>query len=255
MAVNSRRLVRERVLQSLYALEQGGGSADEIMRSVLRPDSFEAAPAKRFSEQLFLRSLDNVDATDTLIQAHAQNWEFERIALVDRLVLRMALTEMLAFEDIPPKVSINEAIDLAKRYSTDKSGHFVNGILDSSLLQLMDEGRLRKSGRGLVGMPQRPAGAPKTGAVHTDASKPKKRPAKPARSAIGPPPELADAPTIGEIEIRDAGTTGRRRRKRAGQRSASEIIASAKAEATQRLEAEPAAPEGDDPSTSDTPRT
>ncbi len=239
MAVSSRRLVRERVLQALYAMEQGGGSGDEVMRNVLRPDSFEKGVARTFAEKLFLRALDNVDATDLLIQTHAQNWEFERIALIDRLVLRMALTELIAFEDIPPKVSINEGIELAKRYSTDKSGHFVNGILDSSLIQLMNEDRLRKSGRGLVGMPSKTTLA----AVSRKNSDAKKKAAPKANTPRGaaaqasdalhtPAAPLADAPEIADIEIRDTGSTGRRRRKRVGQKSAAQVIASAKAEAT-----------------------
>ena len=64
----------------------------------------------------------------------------------------MAVCEFLSFEDIPPKVTINEAIDIAKRYSTDKSGKFINGILDATLLDLQKQGRLKKSGRGLIGM-------------------------------------------------------------------------------------------------------
>jgi N utilization substance protein B len=69
---------------------------------------------------------------------------------VDRLTLRMAITEFLHFEDIPPKVTINEAIEVAKSYSTEQSGTFLNGILDAVLKTLKTEGRLRKSGRGLV---------------------------------------------------------------------------------------------------------
>nr|WP_243663960.1 transcription antitermination factor NusB [Rhodothermus marinus] len=64
----------------------------------------------------------------------------------------MAICELLAFEDIPPKVSINEAIELAKKYSTEKSGQFVNGVLDAVVLDLQRQGRLKKSGRGLIGM-------------------------------------------------------------------------------------------------------
>ena len=64
----------------------------------------------------------------------------------------MAICELLTFEDIPPKVSINEAIEVAKRYSTSKSGKFINGILDAVLISLQREGRLRKKGRGLLGM-------------------------------------------------------------------------------------------------------
>ncbi len=224
----------------------------------LRPDSLEKGVARTFAEQLFLRALDNVDATDKLIQTHAQNWEFERIALIDRLVLRMTLTELLAFEDIPPKVSINEGIELAKRYSTDKSGHFVNGILDSSLIQLMEEGRLRKSGRGLVGMPTQSTLAA-VSRKNTSAKKaapkantPRGSAAEESEALHQPVAPLADAPEISDIEIRDTGSTGRRRRKRVGQKTAAEVIASAKAEAS----AASAAPETESTdATDDAPRS
>jgi N utilization substance protein B len=84
-----------------------------------------------------------------MIKRKAVNWEFSRIAVMDKLILRMALCEFLCFEDIPPKVSIDEAIEIAKKYSTEKSGRFVNGILDAVLNDLRAEGRLRKRGRGL----------------------------------------------------------------------------------------------------------
>ena len=74
------------------------------------------------------------------------------MAILDRLILRMAICELCRFEDIPPKVSINEAIDIAKRYSTERSGHFVNGMLDAIVYELEQSGELRKSGRGLRGM-------------------------------------------------------------------------------------------------------
>jgi N utilization substance protein B len=80
----------------------------------------------------------------------AENWKYERIALVDRLVLRIALCELLYFDDIPPKVTINEAIDLAKKFSTAESGRFVNGMLDALFKKYSDEKRIRKKGRGLL---------------------------------------------------------------------------------------------------------
>jgi len=79
-----------------------------------------------------------------------ENWEFGRIALIDRLILRLALCELLHFDEIPPKVTINEAIDLAKKYSTSQSGRFVNGILDSLYQKYKSENRIKKRGRGLI---------------------------------------------------------------------------------------------------------
>lgn len=150
--MSSRREARERVMQALYAFELGGGSVQHITKTILKHDLGDDPASFRFAEKLFLRTLDLTEESDAIISRHADNWDLARIALVDRIVLRIAVCEFLTFEDIPPKVTINEAIDIAKSYSTDNSGKFVNGILDAAVLELQKEGRLKKSGRGLVGM-------------------------------------------------------------------------------------------------------
>lgn len=139
-------------MQALYAFELGGGDADHVILTVLRPGFEEDETNRRFAEALFLRTLDHMTEIDAVIGKHLENWDFERVALVDRILLRMAICEFISFDDIPPKVSINEAIEVAKRFSTSKSGKFINGILDAVLIELQQEGRLRKAGRGLVGM-------------------------------------------------------------------------------------------------------
>ena len=78
------------------------------------------------------------------------NWDLSRIALIDRILLRMGICEILFFPDIPPKVSINESIEIAKDYSTSSSGKFINGILDAILDDLKKDGKLNKKGRGLL---------------------------------------------------------------------------------------------------------
>ena len=83
-----------------------------------------------FSEPLIRGTIEHRDECDALIVKFARNWELHRIATVDRNVLRLAIYEMLHREDIPPIVSINEAVDIAKKFSTQESGRFVNGILD-----------------------------------------------------------------------------------------------------------------------------
>lgn len=150
--MSSRREARERVMQALYAFEQGGGSAEHIIGHIIRPGLDDDPSTFKFCESLFLRCVDAEDEANEIIKQYAENWEFSRIALIDRLLLRMAICEMLSFPDIPPKVSINESIEIAKKFSTENSGKFINGILDAVLLVLFEEGRLRKSGRGLVGM-------------------------------------------------------------------------------------------------------
>jgi N utilization substance protein B len=148
--MSKRRQVRERVLQALYAHALSGDDAEHVLDTLVRPPFAEEAAYLRFAERLFLFTLDARDEADALIARHTENWELDRLALTDRLVLRMAITELLRFEDIPPKVTLNEALEVAKAFSTEKSGAFVNGVLDAVLRELRESGRLRKSGRGLV---------------------------------------------------------------------------------------------------------
>ena len=139
-------------MQALYAHELAGGDVRHFIDTLLKPQLKEDAENLRFAESLFLRTLEMEASLDEIISRHAENWDLSRIALIDHIVLRMAIAELLTFEDIPPKVSINEAIEIVKRYSTSKSGQFINGILDAVLVDLQDRGMLKKSGRGLVGM-------------------------------------------------------------------------------------------------------
>lgn len=139
-------------MQAMYAITLGGDDAEHVVKTVIEEQLGDDKAMKDFATKLFLSAMGIADVADELVSRHTKNWDLERIALIDRLLLRLAICEMLRFEDIPPKVSINEAIEVAKRYSTDNSGKFINGILDAVLLDLHNEGRLKKSGRGLVGM-------------------------------------------------------------------------------------------------------
>lgn len=96
----------------------------------LPPPTTEEVGVRSFAEPLILGTLDNQERIDAEIVNHAANWTIERIAVVDRNILRLAIYELLHRQDIPPIVTINEAVDIAKRFSTDESGKFVNGILD-----------------------------------------------------------------------------------------------------------------------------
>ena len=146
----SRRAARELALQVLYALEyQAGEDPLKVYRDVVYDFGREDADSP-FARELVLKTSQHADEFDVLIESKSANWDLERIAVIDRLVLRMALCEFLFFPDIPPKVTIDEAIEIAKRYSTEKSGKFVNGLLDSLLDDLRAHGRIHKSGRGLL---------------------------------------------------------------------------------------------------------
>jgi transcription antitermination protein NusB len=151
--MSKRREARARALQALYAHELSGDEVDHVVAHVLRPTLADDPETLRFAERLFFLTLDHAEEADALLERHLQNWDLKRLAVLDRLVLRAALTEFLAFEEIPPKVTINEAIELAKGFSTEQSGVFVNGILDAALKALREEGRLNKRGRGLVDTP------------------------------------------------------------------------------------------------------
>lgn len=90
------------------------------------------------------------DEATELINRHVKNWKLDRIAFMDRMLMHLAIAECTACPDIPVKVTINETIELAKRYSTDKSGTFINGILDAIVKELKGAGKVVKTGRGLV---------------------------------------------------------------------------------------------------------
>ncbi len=110
----------------------------------LPPPTAEEAATRLFADPLIRGTLEHRDAIDELIKGHAKNWEFHRIAAVDRNIMRLAIYEMLHREDIPPIVSINEAVDIAKKFSTQDSGKFVNGILDKIKGKLMRPARIVK---------------------------------------------------------------------------------------------------------------
>ena len=146
----NRRLVRETVLQSIYAHLQSQDTVQHVTDTIIKEAVGKEKEARRFAERLFFLTLEHGEELDEMISAHIKNWEIQRLAMIDRIVLKMALCEFLYFDEIPTKVTINEAIEIVKRYSTAKSGRFVNGILDASLEELQKEGKIKKTGRGLI---------------------------------------------------------------------------------------------------------
>jgi len=127
--------------QRTAAIEEDKGPATWGEKVDLPPPTTEEAETRLFAEPLIRGVLENRDAIDEQIKKHARNWDFHRIAAVDRNIMRLAIYEMLYREDIPPIVSINEAVDIAKKFSTEDSGKFVNGILDKIKGELMRPGR------------------------------------------------------------------------------------------------------------------
>lgn len=104
-----------------------------------------------FAKSLLRKSILNHDELRGLIKEHSRNWDLDRIAFMDILIMQLAITEFLWFPSIPTKVSLNEYIELSKLYSTDKSRNFINGILDKILKDLKDADKINKTGRGLIG--------------------------------------------------------------------------------------------------------
>ncbi len=177
-AVGKRRMAREMALQMLYQHDMGGApSAQEIFRrfdlaDYLVPDAAgrkkerkatapagaadgEVAEATHgperkhsvteafdYARSLVSGTLDHLDEIDALITRQADNWRLERMPAVDRNILRLAVFELLHEEDIPKLVVVDEAIELAKRFSTDQSSRFVNGLLDGLLKRRQFPGRM-----------------------------------------------------------------------------------------------------------------
>lgn len=103
-----------------------------------------------FASSLFDSTVDNTSEYDEYITKNSKNWKLDRISLMDKSILRMGIDEMVNFPNIPIKVTMNECIDIAKDYSTPKSGLFINGVLDVISLNLQKKGIIKKSGKGLI---------------------------------------------------------------------------------------------------------
>jgi len=142
-----RRKEREFALKVLYAIEFNDISSEE-QTGYLKQSEPEFAT--NFSISLISKCNDNKERLDALIRDKLKHWDLKRVAVIDRILLQMALVEFLYFEDIPPKVTIDEIIEISKDYSTEKSSQFINGILDALFKQLEKEKKINKTGRGLI---------------------------------------------------------------------------------------------------------
>ena len=112
---------------------------------------FKDQEDKDFTKDLLRKAIINHDELRDLIKEHSKNWDVDRIAFMDILIMQLAITEFLYFPSIPTKVSLNEYIELSKYYSTEKSRNFINGILDKTLKDLKRSDKIVKTGRGLIG--------------------------------------------------------------------------------------------------------
>jgi len=128
--MRKRTQAREYVLQVLYQAEMREDKLDNICEAFWEFCEVKDPEIKKFSEKLICGTLAHCKAIDKVISKHAQNWALKRMASIDRNILRFATYELLYCDDIPPKVTINEAVNIAKKFSQQDSGKFVNGVLD-----------------------------------------------------------------------------------------------------------------------------
>ena len=145
-----RRKARELALQALFRMEMSGDASEEMFQRFC-----EHYPQTVKSRPFFLQLVKGVnsaqDSIDQLIEQYSHNWRLRRMSCVDRNILRIAVYEMLFCNDIPSKVSINEAIDIGKKYGTEESGAFINGILDSIRVEKEQENMATDAGKRNAG--------------------------------------------------------------------------------------------------------
>lgn len=128
--MRKRTKARECALKILYAVDITKDEPKKCIDIFWRDHEDTEAETRDFANQLVLGVSKNIDLINKVITRYATNWQLKRMAVIDRNILRFATYELLFMEEIPPKVSINEAIDIAKKYGDKDSGKFVNGILD-----------------------------------------------------------------------------------------------------------------------------
>jgi N utilization substance protein B len=126
-ASSSRRHARELALQALYGTEVGHRPPDEMLTETLART--DASEARAFVRDLVLGTLENRDESDKIIAPLLEGWTLDRLPTIDRIVLQMSVFELEHRKETPPPVVVNEAVELAKKFSTEDSGRYVNGVL------------------------------------------------------------------------------------------------------------------------------
>jgi len=172
----TRSLVRSKVLQILYAFKLGKDNLDKEFSHIFYRDfNFDDDEVKsekllkpsevyelgadvpiiwdrsqlEYGGDLLRYCVNNEQIVNEILEKHAQNWSLDRISVIDKIIITIAISELLNFPNIPPRVSIDEAINLSKDYSTEKSGEFINGVLDAVFKDLKSTDKLNKTGLGL----------------------------------------------------------------------------------------------------------
>ena len=127
--MTNRRQARECALEVLYRLDLVGDEPDHTISEILLRKN-PSEEAETYLRRLVDAALGNQQEIDAALRKHLTRWRLERLTVLDRAILRLAAAEILYFDDVPPKVSITEAVDVAKMYGDDEAGKFVNGVLD-----------------------------------------------------------------------------------------------------------------------------
>ncbi|OQX51643.1 MAG: transcription antitermination factor NusB [Candidatus Cloacimonas sp. 4484_209] len=127
--MGKRRKAREIVLDVLYYYEIASESRNSLLERITQKKGI-SKEIKEYATRLLSTTIENLEVIDSKLKKIIKNWDLDRVAIIDKSIMRFASAEILFLPDIPVKVSIDEAVELAKKYSTENSGSFVNGILD-----------------------------------------------------------------------------------------------------------------------------
>jgi transcription antitermination factor NusB len=140
--MGKRRRARELAIQVLFHLEFNSEDADKAF-DLIRECFDSRGAIESFSRELVLGVCEKRQYLDRLISKASRNWRLERMPYLDKCILRLAAFEMVLMDDIPPKVSIDEAVEIGKKFGSNDSGSFINGVLDNIYSTLVEQGRLK----------------------------------------------------------------------------------------------------------------
>ena len=138
--LHPRRVARQCVLEALFSYQFSKNDTLQIIDQLISKNP-ELKVHNDFIQSLFESVLKNMKWTEDIIKSHLENWEIDRVAQIDKILLKMGICEIYLIEDIPPKVTISEMVEIAKIYSTDESPVFINGILDAVFKNYLKENK------------------------------------------------------------------------------------------------------------------
>lgn len=138
--LHPRRAARQCVLEALFSYQFSKNDTLQIIDQLIRKNP-ELEGNSDFIQSLFEFVLKNMKWTEDIIKSHLENWEIDRVAQIDKILLKMGICEIYLIDDIPPKVTISEMVEIAKIYSTDESPVFINGILDAVFKNYLKENK------------------------------------------------------------------------------------------------------------------